>query len=372
MSIEQALREGLIKIRSRQLANEAQVKQAVILPILRALGWDDSDPNEFVPELPVTTEDGKGSVDYALCRVSPSQLPLIFIETKKLGNVDAAGEGQLFRYAANQGVPFLVLTNGDVWNFYLAMAVGAPAERLVYRAELTQEEKLTEYAGFFERYLEKGRVLSGSAWQDAEQDKKSEANRLIAQNAISGSWQDLLSEPDDILVELLVEAVEKKCGIRPEADDVRSFLRDQGSVSTTPQVVAQKPNIPSVPQGTRSIAPRNSSTRSRIVGFILDDTQRDCRSGIRTIAEILIEFQRRDHTFMSRFAPRTIGRNRRLVAQNPDDIYDNPDLQGEVRDLGNGWWLATDTSTNTIRQSIRLACEVAGVEFGSQLTLIEN
>ena len=370
MNLEQALRNGLDKIRSGQLTNEAQVKQAVILPILRELGWDDADPSEFVPEYAVGTESGRGSVDYALCRTLPSQLPLIFVETKKLGHVDVSGEGQLFRYAANQGVPFLVLTDGDVWNFYLAMAVGTPAERIVYRAELRREEKLSEYKGFFEKYLEKGRVLSGRARQDAEQDKESEANRLTAQNAIPGCWQGLLNEPNDELLKLLVDAVEKNCGIRPDPDDVNAFLKDQHSI--TPQVITLKPSTSSAPNETKSTTQKSESTRSKIIGFVLDGRQRICRSGVKTIAEILIEFQKRDHTFMTRFAPKTIGRNRRLASQNPDNIYDNPNLQGQVRDLGNGWWMATNIGTKTITQSIKLACEVAGVEFGTQLTLIER
>ena len=370
MNLEQALRNGLDKIRSGQLTNEAQVKQAVILPILRALGWDDTNPNEFVPEYAVGTENGRGSVDYALCRTLPYQLPLIFIETKKLGSVDVAGEGQLFRYAANQGVPFLVLTDGDVWNFYLAMAVGTPAERIVYRAELRQEEKLGEYKGFFKRYLKKENVLSGKARQDAELDKESEANRLTAQNTIPGCWQGLLNEPNDELLKLLVDAVEKNCGIRPDPDNVKAFLKDQHSI--TPQAITLKPSTSSVPKEAKSTTQKNESTRSKVIGFVLDGRQRNCRSGVKTIAEILMEFQKRDPTFMTRFAPESKGRNRRLVAQNPDDLYDNPSLRGETRDFGNGWWLATNISTKTIRQSIKLACGVAGVEFGTQLTLIER
>ena len=211
MNLEQVLRNALGNIRSGQLTNEAQVKQAVILPILRALGWDDTNPNEFVPELAVEVGKRRGSVDYALCRTTPNWQPLVFIETKRLGNADTVGEEQLFEYATNKGVPLLVLTDGDVWNFYLAMAAGIPPERVVYRAELRQEEKLAEYAGFFQRYLEKARVLSEKARQDAEKDKESEGNRLTARNAIPDCWQSLLGEPDDFLVELLVEAVEKNC-----------------------------------------------------------------------------------------------------------------------------------------------------------------
>ena len=370
MNLEQALRNGLDKIRSGQLTNEAQVKQAVILPILRELGWDDTNPNEFVPELAVEVGKRRGSVDYALCRTTPNWQPLVFIETKRLGNADTVGEEQLFEYATNKGVPLLVLTDGDVWNFYLAMAAGSPPERVVYRAELRQEEKLAEYAGFFQRYLEKARVLSEKARQDAEKDKESEGNRLTARNAIPNCWQSLLGEPDDFLVELLVEAVEKNCGIRPEHEDVKAFLKSQRSA--TPQVTTIKSETSGESIETEPTIQTIDSTRIKITGFVIDGHRRICGSGGKTIAEILIEFQKRGHTFMTRFAPKTIGRNRRLVAQNPDDIYDNPNLQGKVRDLENGWWMATNIGTKTIRQSIKLACEVAGVEFGTQLTLIER
>ena len=50
MNLEEVLTSAIKRIRSDSLENEAQVKQAVILPILRALDWDDSDPAEFRPE----------------------------------------------------------------------------------------------------------------------------------------------------------------------------------------------------------------------------------------------------------------------------------------------------------------------------------
>ncbi len=53
MSLEEVLRKAVEHINSGSLTNEAQVKQAVILPILRELGWDDSNPAEFVPEFSV-------------------------------------------------------------------------------------------------------------------------------------------------------------------------------------------------------------------------------------------------------------------------------------------------------------------------------
>ena len=370
MNLEQVLQNALGNILSGRLANEAQVKQAVILPILRKLGWDDTNPNEFVPEYPVFIEGGRGSVDYALCRTTPNQRPLIFIETKKLGNADVAGEDQLFRYAANQGVPFLVLTDGDVWNFYLAMAPGTPAERIVYRAELRQEEKLGEYAGYFKRYLDKDNVLTGKARQDAELEKESEAYRLTAKNAIPRSWLGMLNEPNDELLRLLVDAVERNCGIRPDPDDVRTFLRDQQSAP--PQTPTPKPRPPLAHTESTTTTTKSTSRRSKIIGFVLDGEERICGSGVNTLAEILVGFQERDHTFMTRFAPETYGPKRRLVSQDRYDIYVNPNLQEEVRDLGNGWWMATNISTKTIKQSIGVACKVAGIGSGTELVLLER
>ena len=71
--------------------------------------------------------------------------PLVFIEAKGLGLVSTAGEEQVFGYAVNRGVPFLILTDGNLWDFYLSMAAGIPAERRFYQAELKCEERISEY-----------------------------------------------------------------------------------------------------------------------------------------------------------------------------------------------------------------------------------
>ena len=65
---------------------------------------------------------------------------------------------------------------------------------------------------------------------------------------------------------------------------------------------------------------------------------------------------------------------RRLVARNSNDLYyQKPDLvRAASLDLGNGWWLGTNLSTADIQKKIKIACEVAGIKFGSQLTLIER
>ncbi len=198
---------------------EAQVKQAVVLPILRALDWDDSDPAEFVPEFSVS----EGYVDYALLCAPDG--PLVFIEAKRPGGVDVKAEEQLFRYANNKGVPLLILTDGDAWDFYLSMAVGEPANRQFCRVELTREERIPEYAKFFEVYLRKSNVASGEAKRTAEEKHKNNKDKTKAHRAIPGVWRELLETPDGKLCDLLTEEVESACGTKPHADDVKQFLK---------------------------------------------------------------------------------------------------------------------------------------------------
>ena len=73
MDLEQVLNRAVDRIRSGQLNNEDQVKLSVILPILRALEWDDTNPSELVPEFSIPS----GRVDYALFDAAEAPLSLL-------------------------------------------------------------------------------------------------------------------------------------------------------------------------------------------------------------------------------------------------------------------------------------------------------
>ena len=359
MSILEALKTAAGRIKSGEAEDEAKVKQWVIVPILRALNWDDSKP-EFVPEFAV----GKGKVDYALCQGGQA---MVFIEAKRPGAADAKGEEQLFQYASNRGVPFLILTDGDVWDFYLSMAEGVPASRRFYHAELHREENLREYADIFNDYLQKKSVVSGSARQEAEKMHESNRNRGKARTAISGVWRDLLQAPDDIIRDLVAEETESKCGVKPDLDDVEEFLRQQADTQTSAPVVRGARKAASRPS-----RPRPTQPGGKIVGFELDGEPRKYTYASETLAEILKEFQWRDKGFMARFAPKVRSKRRQLVAEKRDDLYTVKHLITYSIDMENGWWLGTNISSGSVRRYAEIACEVAGVKFGSELKFIEQ
>ncbi len=110
---------------------EEHTRYAFIDPIIRALGWDTSDPKECHPEYcrPYNGRMGNSKrVDYAMFGEADSgkigkwqAVPNIIIEAKAVGtNLDGELE-QLEGYARasprmTQGVA--VLTNGEEWRLY--------------------------------------------------------------------------------------------------------------------------------------------------------------------------------------------------------------------------------------------------------------
>ena len=363
MNVEQALRTAIHRLDSGNLGNEAQVKQAAILPVLRALDWDDTDPESFRPEYSVPG----GAVDYALiCH----DKPLVFIEAKRTGNLHASGVDQVFRYANHQGVPFLVLTDGNRWDFYLSMAEGIPTERRFYRLELQLGHKIPEYVDFLKEHLSRDRVASGQARISAEKRHASNRERTRARKAIPAVWKYLLREPDETLRDLLAETVESECGTKPELDDIEAFLRGL-PLPASPQT--SRPSSPSPSPKPVTRPPKSQSNKARIVGFEIGDKKVEAGSARGTLSALLIHFDREDPAFMENFFVASTTRSRRLVARDRSNLYDKSHLADEhAVQLENGWWLGTNLSQQQIRTHIRTACSVARIEFGRELKLIER
>ena len=361
MSLEQTLRTVIGRLNSGSLDNEAQVKSAVVLPVLRELGWDDADPNAFKPEFAVD----RRFVDYALLDCGK---PLVFIEAKHVGAKVGKGEEQLFGYASNKGVPLLALTNGWFWDFYLSMAEGPPNDRRFYSLDLHRGDKISEYVDFLDQHLRKVRVVSGEARLSAEELLSNNRTRQRACDTIPEAWRALVEERDEILRDLLAERVESKCGAKPDIGDVDAFLT---SLRTLKKAKGFKPSTPETP--TSPLPPALIPKKKvRIKGFVFGGQRIECKSAISTLAEVLNAFQRADSEFMNRFAPKTIRPKRRLVGRSQTELYEDARFVSRSRALENGWWLGTNYGSETIRKHLKAACDEAGITLGDQLELIEE
>ena len=147
-------------------ANEATTQQYVILPILRALGWNDTNlaSMEILPEYDVEN----GNVDYAL---KIEQKSVLFIECKKWNSPLAEKqENQIFRYAFEGGVPIVGLTNGKIWRFYFSWIEGTSVlERIFFETDIEDRENAVSN---LEEYLLKSNVESGEAERKAKRALK--------------------------------------------------------------------------------------------------------------------------------------------------------------------------------------------------------
>ena len=105
--------------------NETRTRMALIDPLLKALGWDTSDPAMVLPEYDVSGR----KADYALLGGGGS--PSATVEAKKLGEPLASHRMQMLNYSNASGVEYAGLTDGDKWELYEVFKRGQLEERRI-------------------------------------------------------------------------------------------------------------------------------------------------------------------------------------------------------------------------------------------------
>ncbi len=99
------------------LQTEEATKIALIMPFIKALGYNVFDPTEVVPEYTADFGIKKGArVDYAIMKDGK---PIILFECKSADvNLDDMHTAQLAGYFAATDARFAVLTNGVIYRFH--------------------------------------------------------------------------------------------------------------------------------------------------------------------------------------------------------------------------------------------------------------
>lgn len=121
MEFEESINQIASKVRELKdgIETEEATKNAFIMPFIsQVLGYNVFDPTEVVPEFTADVGLKRGEkVDYALVQDGRVQA---LIECKKIGApLSLENAGQLYRYFAVTNARIGVLTNGQVWNFYM-------------------------------------------------------------------------------------------------------------------------------------------------------------------------------------------------------------------------------------------------------------
>ena len=148
--------------------DETATKQYVVLPILRALDWHDS--NLYTLEVFPEKKVGSGKVDYAL---QHNQTSLVFIECKRWGTNIEKFQEQICQYAFLAGIEIAVITNGKIWDFYLPDQTSTSARRVIPWEDRifcsVDLEVKREAVSDFQKYLSKSNVEQGKAKAEAQE-----------------------------------------------------------------------------------------------------------------------------------------------------------------------------------------------------------
>ena len=228
------------ELERRQFTNETAVRQGIIDPLLKELGWPTSKPQIVSPEYKV---EG-GMVDYALCH--PPATPRIFIEAKQVGKLDGA-ERQLFKYAVHQGVRVAILTDGQKWSFFYPSGEGTYEERKVVELNLVTGDS-EKSANFLNRYLNYESVQTGDAFDAIEQDYWNFSRQRELAQRLPEVWHKILEEKNRVLLQLLIEDAKKVCRYTPTEEEVLTFLQSltAGSQEDSVQPIHIEDVVPSV------------------------------------------------------------------------------------------------------------------------------
>jgi predicted type IV restriction endonuclease len=352
-------------IKAGRFNNEAAVSQGIILRLLHALSWPAYDTEIVCPEYSL---EGR-RVDYALCH--PYGKPVAFVEVKQIGQSEGA-ERQLFEYAFHIGVPLAVLTDGQVWNFFLPGEQGDYGERRVYKLDIVERDA-AECVSRFNRYLHYEAIRSGAALENARADYRNESRDRQMRSKFPVAWEKLVEEEDELLIELLADQVENLCGYKPDPDMVANFLKEnivlreggREGKSKASAIEASKPTL-------AHVLNRSNTSASSAIGFTLHGRFYPAKNAIDVLKQFYEELTSRDITFPERFAslPKH-GSKRRYLAKNPDDLYPGrPDFAARsVKKLNSEFWYGTHYSRQRIEAIIKLACGVADLNFGKDIAV---
>jgi hypothetical protein len=312
--------EKIKKFRSLYNQNEMAVRDQILNPVLRNLGWNPENPEEVQPN--VSTEEG--IPDYSLIKDGKKML---FVEAKKL-SVDVEQREvmrQLARYSFGEGTKYGVLTNGAVWILIRSFEEGTTlTERIVWKADLENEEApsvIRKLITISKENVEKIETL---------------VKKVQILNEI---WQSLLEEPEEIIKGLMPVVKSTITQGYPsyqfEDTEIEDILRER-----IKEIITGPPEGEVLPEigGEPIVWQRGESpSKMKLAGEVFE---------LRNSFEILVNTANwliKKGKLKYSECPVGMGHKRNLVNTQPKHKYGD-DFRAPKK-LSNGLWIETHYST---------------------------
>ena len=195
--------------------DEASTKQAIVLRLLSFLGWDIFNVEQVYPDYSANSSN----VSYAL-RIKNSNK--VFIEVKRVHSKLDKYQKSLVNLASREGVNLAVLTNGITWWFYMIPASGSWQRKWFYSIDLIKQKPDTFVPNLID-LLTKTKVAKGQSLKAARSLFQKKRQKLAA-NFLPEAWNQIISQPNKIFVELLSDQTEKLSRYKVDAKSIQKFL----------------------------------------------------------------------------------------------------------------------------------------------------
>ena len=217
--------------------DEAATKQAVVLRMLSFLDWDIFNVEEVYPDYAVNSS----TISYALRSKDSNK---IFIDVKRINEKLDNYQKEFVSLASNEGVDLAVLTNGVTWWFYLTSVDGNWKQKWFYSADLLTQKPDTFVSQLID-LLTKKQVTGGQALKTANTLFENKKQKMAA-DFLPKAWNQIISQPNKIFVELLSLHTEKLCGFKVDIKSIETFLSkhiDTWLVTHSPSSAAAPPSV---------------------------------------------------------------------------------------------------------------------------------
>ena len=287
--------------------NESAMKQAVVLRVLDAAGWNAFDLTEVEPDFQV----GTAKVDYALKAASSLRqrslaTPRVLVEVKSLGEnlKSERHQRRLMNHCARSEVELGVLTNGLSWLFFLWSAEHGRQENQF--CEINIAEQPENAAAELNNYLAKDKVSNGQSVRSAERSLRERNRDELMRNSIVEGWQQVVRGLDEGLVELIATAAEQKTGTRPENRLVRRILIDNRDDLLASVIESDAPV-------------RHRGGRSRPSSFTFQSEKHDVRSWPELLVGVCSVIQERHPNDFEKILE-IGGRKNRYFSRNAEEL----------------------------------------------------
>jgi len=320
-------------------SDEASVKQFIVLRLLSLLKWNIFDLKEVIPEYSIKNK----KVDYCL---KINNIARVFVEIKNI-NEDLNNpkhQEQLLDYAFREGIKLAILTNGKTWEFYLPLTEGSWEQRKFFTIDIVQQE-LEEIVKNFTNFLFKDNITSGQSLEKANSYLDIRLKLQFIDKNLPKAWNKLISETDELLIELVNESLEKICGIKADNETIAQFIQQNEAkfLISEYQIVntdVKKREIVKVGKKDTEYT-RSGYTGQGITSFTFDNQIHYVSSWVEFLIKVseIIYSEKKD---VFKKVETLRGRKRKYYSMNQNEII----RPGKIGDTG--YYVNTNLSANSI------------------------